>query len=113
MAQAFDEPLVVVGLDEGGDPLAEIVHVLEEPRPEALLLDGPHEAFGHAIALGLADEGGSSSMPSQLSDPWKWWARVLAAPVVAELDAPGHIGSELVEAIDDGRVSVHAGQTLP
>jgi hypothetical protein len=24
----------------------------------ALLVDGPHEAFGHAVALGLTDESG-------------------------------------------------------
>jgi hypothetical protein len=31
IAQAFDEPLVVVGLDEGSDSLAEIVRILEQP----------------------------------------------------------------------------------
>ena len=92
MAQAFDEPLVVVGLDEGGDSLAEIVRVLEEPRPEALFLDGPHETFGHAIALGLADEGSIVLDTQPVEGSLEVVGAVLAAPVVAQLDAPATSG---------------------
>jgi hypothetical protein len=104
MAQAFDEPFVVVGLDEDGDPSAEIVHVLEEARPEALLLDGPHEAFGHAVALGLSDEGGIVLDAQPVERALEVVGPILAAPVVAELDPPGDVGFEAPEAVDDGVV---------
>ena len=121
MAQAFDEPLVVVGLDEGGDSLAEIVRVLEEPRPEALFLDGPHETFGHAIALGLADEGSIVLDTQPVEGALEVVGPILAAPIVAEFDAPGHIGSELPEAIDHrvvdglegGKAIAHFGHMGP
>lgn len=84
MAQAFDEPLVVVGLDEGGDALSEVIDIVEEPGPEALLLDGPQ--FCHSVALRLTDEGSVvfDAQPGQrpLEVPGSVWA----APVVAELD---------------------------
>jgi hypothetical protein len=50
----------LLGLDEGGDALSEVVDIIEEPGPEALLLNGPHEPFGHSVALRLTDEGGSA-----------------------------------------------------
>jgi hypothetical protein len=46
VVQALDEPSVVADLNEGGDPLTEAVGVVEEPRPQALLFQGPDEPFG-------------------------------------------------------------------
>ena len=46
VAQALNEPLVVVDLDESTDPSSQVIGVLEELGPQALLLDGPHEPFG-------------------------------------------------------------------
>lgn len=53
MAEALDEPLVVVGLDERRHELTKFVDVGAKPGPQALFLEGPDEAFGHAVALGL------------------------------------------------------------
>ena len=57
-SEPLDEPLVVVGVDERGDTLSEVVDILEELGPQAPLLERPHERLGDAVALGLADEGG-------------------------------------------------------
>jgi hypothetical protein len=63
--------------------------VLEERGPQALLFEGPHEAFGHSVALGLTDEGRvvGDAQPSERS--LEVPRSVLASPVVTELDAPG------------------------
>jgi hypothetical protein len=53
MPVALDEPLGVVGLDEAGHRLAEVVDVVVEPSPQALLLEGLDPALGAAVALGL------------------------------------------------------------
>jgi hypothetical protein len=57
VAQALDEPLVVVSLDEGGRLVSRVGRVLVEPGPEALRLERPDESFGHAVVPGFAHEG--------------------------------------------------------
>src|SRR4249919_1537371 len=57
VALSFDQPLGVLELDEVGDSLAEVVEVVVEPGPEALLLEGLDPAFGAAIGLGFTDVG--------------------------------------------------------
>jgi len=57
VAEALDEPLVVVKIDESGDTCPSLLEVFEVEEPEAFLLHGPHETLGHAVALGLGDEG--------------------------------------------------------
>jgi hypothetical protein len=58
VAVSFDQPLVVVELDEVGDGSAEVVEVGVEPRPQALLLERLDPPFGAAVAFGFADVGG-------------------------------------------------------
>jgi hypothetical protein len=57
VAEALDEPLVVVEINEVGDLSPCLLEVFEVEEPEAFLLHGPHETLGHAVALGLGDEG--------------------------------------------------------
>ena len=69
IAEALDEPLVVVTINEVGDLSPSLLDVLEVEEPEAFLLDGPHETLGHPVALGLGDEGVGKfdSEPSRLT----------------------------------------------
>ena len=57
VAEALDEPLVVVKINEVGDLSPCLLEVFEVEEPEAFLLHRSHEALGHAVALGLGDEG--------------------------------------------------------
>src|SRR3712207_3626638 len=54
VAEAFDEPLGVVGVDELGDGLAQIVDVAVGPGPQALFLERLDPALGAAVAFRLA-----------------------------------------------------------
>ena len=104
MAEALDQPLVVVGPNEVGDTLTEVVDVDEEPRPKALLFQGADEPFGDAVALRLADKCGIVFDPEPFERPLEVERAVLAAPVVTQLDPSSDVRSELSEAIDDGVV---------
>ena len=73
-----------------------------EPSPQALLFEGPDEALGHAVALGFAHEGGVVLDAQPVEGTLEVVGPVLAAPVVAQLDSSGHVGSEPPEAVDDG-----------
>src|SRR5262245_39665871 len=63
MSQPFDEPLVVIALNEGSNDRAGLVERAEPMDPEALFLQRPHEAFDHAVALWLANERGTVRNP--------------------------------------------------
>jgi hypothetical protein len=54
VAEAFDQPLTVVELNEGGDGLAQLVDVLVGAGPQALLLEGLDPSLGAAVALRLS-----------------------------------------------------------
>ena len=58
MAVALDEPLGVVAVLEGEECQAQGFDGVEALDPEELFFEGADEAFGAAVALGLADEGG-------------------------------------------------------
>ena len=57
VAEALDEPLVIVKINEVGDLSSSLFEAREVEEPEAFLLHRPHEALGHSVALGLGDEG--------------------------------------------------------
>ena len=57
VAEALDEPLVVVEINEVGDLGPCLLEIFEVEEPEAFLLHRSHETLGHAVALGLGDEG--------------------------------------------------------
>jgi hypothetical protein len=81
VAEALDEPLVIVKIDESGDTCPSLFEVFEIEEPEAFLLHGSHETLGHAVALGLGDEGVGEfdSEPSRLT--LENMRCVLSAPV--------------------------------
>src|SRR4051812_42041696 len=54
----FDEPGRVVGLPEDQQGLPQLLDGVERVHPEQVLLQGPDEALGTAIALGSPHEGG-------------------------------------------------------
>jgi hypothetical protein len=58
VAEPSNQPLAVVGLDEAGHGLAEVVDGVVQLGPQALLLEGADPAFGAAACLRLAQEGG-------------------------------------------------------
>ena len=74
IAQAFDEPLVVVGLDEGSHSLAEIVRILEQPDQRYCSVTVRMKRLATPLLWGSPAKAASSSMLSQLRGPWKWWA---------------------------------------
>src|SRR3954447_19561189 len=53
----FDEPARVVGLAEGQQRLPKLLDGVEGAHPQEVLLQGPDEALGAAIAFGGSHEG--------------------------------------------------------
>ncbi len=49
-----DEPGGVVAGDEVLQPAAQVFDAVEGMHPQEVLFEGADEAFGHAVALGLA-----------------------------------------------------------
>jgi len=121
VSQTLDEPFGVVELAEGGHGLTQVIDVLVGLGPEALLLQGADEPFGHAVALRLADEGGIVGDAEPAERALEVVGPVLAAPVVTELDASGHVRAQAAEAVDYGVVDgleggeavAHLGHVAP
>jgi hypothetical protein len=57
MAQPLNQPRGVVTRDELSDRHTCLVETLKLMQIQTLLLQGPHEPFGHPVAWGLADVG--------------------------------------------------------
>ena len=53
----FDQPVFVVGPLEGEQGKPELLDGAEGPEPQEVLLQGPDEALGAAVAFGRADKG--------------------------------------------------------
>src|ERR1035437_9142075 len=106
VAEALDEPLVIVKIDESGDTCPSLLEVFEIEEPEAFLLHGPHETLGHAVALGLGNEGVGEfdSEPARLA--FEDVRCVLSAPVQPQLqpggDGTGIAAEVLGDALLDG-----------
>ena len=58
MAEPCDQPLGVIGINEPGDGLAELVDGVVQLRPQALLFEGADPALGAAVGLRLTQERG-------------------------------------------------------
>jgi hypothetical protein len=54
MIQSFNQPLMVVPVDEGADDHPGLVEGGEPVQQETLLLQGSHEALNDAVALRFA-----------------------------------------------------------
>ena len=82
--------------------LTEIVDVLEEPDHRHCSLMVRMKRSATPLPWGSPTKAASSSMPEPVERALEVVGPVLAAPVVAELDPPGHVGPERPEAVDDG-----------
>ena len=58
MAQAFNQPFVIILVDEGADNRAGLLEAFEAVQIEALLLERANEAFSDPVALRLSDVRG-------------------------------------------------------
>src|SRR5512146_2756946 len=94
MAEALDEPLGVVARDERADDRARLGQRREAMQVEALLLQRPHEALRHAVALRLADVGrrDRDAEPLHLVDPGV--GDVLRAPITAQAEPARDVFAE-------------------
>ena len=101
MAQAFYEPLVVVSLDEGGDRLTQLVDVVAELGPQALLVEGSDETFGHPVPLRFTR--------ALLEQVVRNQPVLLGVPVLANADF-GHTSPMVILPIG-GRASTRVGET--
>src|SRR5262249_8410687 len=101
MAEALDEPLGVVPRNERRDDRARLLEGLEVMEVHALFFERAHEAFGHAVALGLPDVGrrDRDARPLHLVDPGI--GDVLGAPVTPHLQPPGDVLAESAEGVAD------------
>ena len=57
VTEVLEDPLLVVLTLELQQGLPQVFDRLEGPHPQEVLLEGPDEPFGAAVAFGLADEG--------------------------------------------------------
>ena len=97
MAEPLDEPLGVVASDELADDCARFGQRREAMQVEALLLQRPHEAFRHAVALRLADVRRRDRHPEPLHLVDPGVGDILRAPVAPDLEPAGHVLAELAE----------------
>ena len=101
VAEALEEPLLVVELDEGRDGVADLVDVAVRPCPEALFLEGLDPPFGAAVTFGLAGKGGRVLEPEPCQGAGEVRGAVLAAPVMADLDPARDVRGERSPPIED------------
>src|SRR4051812_5852416 len=89
----FDEPGRVVGLPEDQQGLPKLLDGVEGPQPEQVLLQGPDEALGTAIALGGPHEGGRTLDTQEGEFLLEGVGQVLAPVIVAHRKpAPDPLG---------------------
>jgi hypothetical protein len=91
MAEALDEPLGIVAGDELADDRTRVGQRREAMQVEALLLQRPHEALRHTVALRLADVRRRDRHPEPLHLVDPGVGDVLRTPVTADLEAPGDV----------------------
>jgi len=104
-AEFFEVPVVVVGVDEGGDGGAELGEVLVSAAVDDLLLEGTVEALDDAVGLRLAEEGEAGDKAVEAGVGLEEVVEVLAAVVMAQLDAAGGLGlaaEHRAEGLGDG-----------
>src|SRR5690242_21733316 len=70
-------------------------------HPEEVLLQGANEAFGDAIALRLADEGGRALEAEEADLVLEVAGQVVGAMVVAQGEALGHVLLDAAEMAQD------------
>jgi hypothetical protein len=104
MAEPANQPLGVVGVNEAGDGLAQLVQSVVQLGPQALLLEGADPPLGAAVGLRLAQERGvvGDAQPGDRAEEVP--GAVLGSPVVAQAKPTGHVRAEGAPPVDDGVV---------
>jgi hypothetical protein len=91
MAQPLYQPLGVVAMDECGKDLPRLGETLELMQIQALLLQRPHEPFGHAVAFRFTDVGRRDRHPEPLHFVDPGCRDVLRPPVAAQPQPAGDV----------------------
>src|SRR4030095_13715458 len=99
MSQPFDQPLVVIALDEGRNDGATLVERVEPMEPEALFLQRAHEALDDTVALRLADERWTMRDPEPRELAAKCVGEILRAPITANRESPRDVFPEGAEGM--------------
>ncbi len=98
VAVALDDPALVVAVLEGVEGQAQLLDGGEALHPERVFLQRPAEASGAAVALGLTHEGRRARNAEEGQLALKVMGDVLAAVIVADLQAAGDALGEGAEA---------------
>ena len=98
----LDQPRGVVGLNEAGHGLAELVHGVVQLGPQALLFEGADPALSATVGLRLTQERRAVGDPEPGQRAGEMGRAVLGSPVVAQLQAAGDVGLQAAPAVDDG-----------
>ena len=99
MAEAFNEPLGVVAVEEVRDDPPRLRQALEPMQIDALLPERAHEALDDAVALGLADVGRRDRDPEPLHLVDPGIGDILRAPVAPDLQPARDVLAEPVEGV--------------
>src|SRR4051794_34144205 len=95
----LDDPALVVGLLERDQGQAQLLDRVEVADPQQVLLQGPDEPLGAAVALGLAHEGRRALDAEETDLGLEVVAHVLAAVIVAKGETVGDALGERAEAL--------------
>src|SRR5919112_5633323 len=96
-----DEPGGVVVGDEVPQPAPQVFDGVEGVHPQEVLLQGADEAFGDAVALRLADEGGRALEAEESDLVLEVAGQVVGAMVVAQGEALGRVLLDAAEVAQD------------
>src|SRR3954454_21322428 len=99
VAVPLDDPGPVVGLLEGLERQAKLLDGREVADPQQVLLQGPDEAFGAAIALGFPHESRRACEAEEADLALEVVAQVLGAVIVAKRETVGGVVAEGAEAL--------------
>src|SRR3954464_533863 len=99
VAVPLDDPALVVGPLERDERQAELLDGLEAAHPQQVLLQGPDEPLGAAVALRLAHEGRRALDAEEADLGLEVVAHVLAPVVVAQPQAGGDVLGERAAAL--------------
>lgn len=99
MPEPFDEPGVVVTMDELTDDSFSLLQVPKPMEIKALLLEGADEPLSHSVTLGLPHIGWGNAdpQPLRLIDPGL--GDILRPPVTAKLKSPRSLLSKAPKGI--------------
>src|SRR5215831_3805626 len=97
----FDQPSGVVALAESEQRLAQILDGVESLHPQEIFLQGSDEAFGTAIALRRADEGGRALGTEEFEFPLESVGHVLGSMIMTHGEAASRLVGEAAEMLAD------------